>query len=223
MGKEYLELPFEVKEVSDDGIFKGYGSTFGGKPDSYGDVVDEGAFDSTIMNGGNNGFGVSMLWQHEAHNPIGTWLELSTNKKGLSVVGKLTKGVQQADEAHLLMKDGALRGLSIGFSVDKDGQEWDEKKNIRHLIKINLWEISPVTFPANNRAQITNVKAIEQAKSERELEAALREAGLSRKVSMMVTGLCKSSLRERRKSNNLNPILAALQNVNSIENNRLFN
>ncbi|MCK5606772.1 HK97 family phage prohead protease, partial [Candidatus Pacearchaeota archaeon] len=64
----------DLKEDGDEaGVFTGYGSTFGGKPDSYGDIVVAGAFRNTLAKGGRNGNGVAMLWQHEMHNPIGIW------------------------------------------------------------------------------------------------------------------------------------------------------
>ena len=221
MAKEYMDMPFEVKTEDVDeqsGIFKGYGSTFGGKPDSYGDVIVEGAFKDSLMNGGRNGFGIGMLWQHDPKQPIGTWIELLENKKGLQVVGKLTKGVKQADEALLLMKDGALKGLSIGYDLEKGGYEYDNEKKIRYLKKINLWEISPVTFPANTRAQITTVKAIENAKTERELETALRDAGLSQKQALIMVSRCKPYLRGIREQKNMKDILSTLRSVNvSIE------
>ena len=217
MGKEYMDLPFEIKVDDLDeqtGIFKGYGSTFGGKPDSYGDVIVEGAFRESLEAGGRNGFGVGMLWQHDPRQPIGTWLELEENKKGLRVVGKLTKGVKQSDEALLLMKDGALRGLSIGYDLDKGGYEWDDEKKIRYLKKINLWEISPVTFPANTHAQITTVKAIEQATTERELERALRDAGLSQKEALIMVNRSKPYLRELRNKQNWSDVLSTLKAMN---------
>lgn len=210
-----MDIPFEVKEVDEQtGIFKGYGSTFGGKPDSYGDVVVQGAFKDTIESGGRNGFGVAMLWQHNPDQPIGTWLELMENNKGLAVTGKLTKGVQKADEALLLMKDDALKGMSIGYDLEKGGYEVDNEKNIRYLKKINLWEISPVTFPANTRAQITTVKAIEQAKTERELERALRDAGLSQKEALIMVNRSKPYLRELRERKTIKDVLSTLEAIN---------
>jgi len=224
MGKEYYDIPFEVKEVDEQtGIFKGYGSTFGGKPDSYNDVIVNGAFSETLANGGRNGFGVAMLWQHKTDSPIGSWIELSEDKKGLPVTGKLTKGVQLADESLLLMKDKAIRGLSIGYDVPKDGYEYDDKTGIRYLKKINLWEISLVTFPANTRAQITTVKAIEDAKTERELETALRDAGLSQKQALIMVSRCKPYLREIRERKSLKDVLSVLKSVNTqIEVKNLF-
>ena len=49
--KKSLTVPLEIKadDVGDDGTFKGYGSTFGGMPDSHGDIIVEGAFHDTII------------------------------------------------------------------------------------------------------------------------------------------------------------------------------
>ena len=223
MDIEYKEIPFEidVKGITEEGEFSGYGSTFGGKADSYGDVIAEGAYAGTILKNGYGGLGVKMLWQHNSTDPIGKYLSLQENKTGLKVHGKLTKGVQRADEAHLLMKDGVVNSLSIGFSLpDKESSEFNPKTGIRNLKRIDLHEISLVTFPANTRATITNVKSIEDAKTERELEHALRESGLSKQVSMMVVKMCKPYLREIKapttdNSDGISQILAALKNKNA--------
>jgi hypothetical protein len=83
----------------------------------------------------------------------------------------------------------AFKGLSIGWdfmrdkkgNVQKDAMEYDEKKDVRYLKKIDLWEISPVTFPSNQRATVTGVKnIINHANDLRELEALLREEGQTR-------------------------------------------
>lgn len=217
--KEYLDVPFEIKAdtILDDGTFEGYGSMFGGEPDSYGDVVLKGAFTETLKNRGRNGFGVAMLWQHDPKQPIGVYKSIEEDKKGLHLIGKLTRGVQKADEAHLLMKDDALKGLSIGYDVI-DYEIVDDKKlnkRTRYLKKLELWEISPVTFPALVRAQITNVKeAIRAATGERELERALREAGLSDGLAKDVVFMCKPYLREIQECKNFD-ILSELKKFNS--------
>ena len=36
---------FDTKAVTADGEIEGYGSVFGGQPDSYGDIIERGAFD----------------------------------------------------------------------------------------------------------------------------------------------------------------------------------
>jgi hypothetical protein len=200
MNNEFIDVPFqfESKSLTEDGTFEGYGSMFGGEPDAYGDVVVKGAFKKTISKGGRNGFGIAMLYQHDPKQPIGTWQTLREDDKGLYVKGKLIRGVQKADEAYLLMKENVLRGLSIGYdTIDHEIVE-DKKRNTRtrFLKEVSLWEISPVTFPALVRAQITNVKSlIRDSKDERSLEAALREAGLSNGEAKDIVFMCRPYLR----------------------------
>ena len=56
MAQNTLDFTFELKAEADDkGVFSGYGSTFGGAPDPYGDIVLPGAFQKTIANDGRNG------------------------------------------------------------------------------------------------------------------------------------------------------------------------
>uniref|UniRef100_A0A6M3ITP4 Putative prohead protease n=1 Tax=viral metagenome TaxID=1070528 RepID=A0A6M3ITP4_9ZZZZ len=196
MDKQYLDIPFEVKleNISEEGRFKGYGSTFGGSPDAYGDVVVNGAFLSSISKGGRNGMGVPMLWQHNTSQIPGVWTSLAEDKRGLKVEGQLALKTQLGMESYELMKLGGIKGLSIGYDVIN--YEVDEKRKVRYLKEVDLWEVSLVTFPANTRAKITSVKAIEEAKTERELEQALREADLSKAAAQYIVKLCRPSLRE---------------------------
>jgi uncharacterized protein len=222
MSKEYMDVPFEVKadSLTDDGTFSGYASMFMGEPDSYGDVVKKGAFNETIQAGGRNGFGVAMLWAHDSHAPIGVWKDIHEDSKGLAVTGKLTRGVQKADEAYLLIKDKAVQGLSIGYDVGDYEIVEDKKNNTRTRIlkKVTLYEISPVVFPALVRAQITNVKeAIRQAKNERELETALREAGLSHSLSRDIVFMCKPYLREVKDKKGMKDVLSILTELNKAQ------
>ena len=216
--KKTIAVPFEYefKQVGDEeGIFEGLASPFGGKPDDFGDIIDAGAFKKTLRQGGRNGNGIAMLWQHESHNPIGIWITHIETEAGLEVKGRLAVKSTQGLDAFELMKIKALKGLSIGFEVNEF--EENRKTKIRHLKEISLWEISPVTFPAQVRATITDVKsAIENAKNEKELEDALREAGLSNKAALYVVSLCKPVLFSRRKDNSgMKNILTKLQNMNS--------
>ena len=217
--KEYMDIPFELETKEDGtetGIVKGYGSMFNGPPDSYGDIIKPGAFRETIKNNGHRGLGVAMLWQHNIDEPIGAWLDLTENNKGLQVRGQLTRGVARAEEALLLMKAKVIKSLSIGYTIPKDGYEFDDNKKIRYIHQIDLWEISPVTFPANARAAITGVKALEDAQNERELERALRDAGLSANQSKFMVAKCKPYLRELKSSRKgMKDVLKAIQHENA--------
>lgn len=199
--KEYLDVNFELesKGVGEDGIFTGYGSIFGGEPDSYGDIVERGAFLKSLSRGGRNGFGVAMLYQHDSRQVPGVWLEMEENQKGLKVKGQLALNATLGKDVYALLKmpKPAIKGLSIGYEAKVF--ERDKDSETRILKEIELWEISLVTFPANTRAQITGIKNFEQAKTPRELEAALRDAGLSRKEAVYITSLCKNSLSDLKK------------------------
>jgi hypothetical protein len=194
-----LDFTLEIKQedVKENGVFTGYASTFGGEPDSYGDVVENGAFKSSIGNGGRNRNGISLLWQHDHKQPIGVWQQLVEDSRGLAVQGQLALDVQLGKEAHSLMKIGAVKGLSIGY--DTVDYEYNQETKIRTLKEVNLWEISLVTFPANVHSSITGVKAFEEAQTIREFERALRDAGLSSRQAVYVISLCKDSFNESRR------------------------
>lgn len=94
-----------------------------------------------------------MLWQHNPKQPIGVWRHLHEDEKGLYVEGRLALGVAQADEAYLLLKEGAIDGLSIGFRTIK--AQHDRGRKSRLLLEIDLIEISLVTFGANTKARVS--------------------------------------------------------------------
>lgn len=169
------EVEFNLtKALSEDGTFEGYASTFGNE-DSGGDVIRKGAFKVGLEKMKKDGRKIKMLWQHDRYTPIGTFPEFSEDSKGLWVKGKLTLGVQKADETRLLMLDEAVDSMSIGGYVVKE--LYDNKTFKRELLEIELREISPVTFAANDKARIEAVKSLEEAVTIGELEAYLRDVG----------------------------------------------
>jgi hypothetical protein len=89
--------------------------------------------------------------------PLGRWLSMTDDSKGLAVEGMLTLEVEKAREAHALAKIDAL-SLSIGYRVAEDGASYD-REGTRILKRVDLWEVSLVAMPANHRARITAVKA----------------------------------------------------------------
>jgi HK97 family phage prohead protease len=172
-------VPLEVKAVGDDGTIEGYGSVFG-NVDSYGEIVLPGAFTQSIVDANRKGRTVKMLWQHQPDQPIGIWEDLAEDKKGLYVKGRLLKDVSPlAAQAHGLLKGGALDGLSIGYR-ELDAEPDDKRPNVRLLKKLDLREVSIVTFAANDRARVESVKHILAAgnlPTVREFEDFLRDAG----------------------------------------------
>lgn len=151
-GLRYLAAPFEVKADVDRGVFEGYASYFGNK-DSYGDVVEKGAFADTLKNDAHR---VKVLWQHNPYQPIGKPLHMEEDSKGLYVRAKVAPTTLGKDVL-VLLREGVINELSIGYVPVED--EWDDKEQVRRLKKIKLYEFSPVTWAANELAVITGVKA----------------------------------------------------------------
>lgn len=152
---------FDIKTIDENGIIEGYGSTFGGEPDSYGDIIEQGAFSKSLKDHKSNGTMPKILWQHDVKKPIGKWTEAVEDKKGLHVTGRLTMDSPQAQEAYALMKDGVVDRLSIGYRLKK--YEKNEDDGTWLLKELDLQEISIVTFPANDNATINSVKAAKVA------------------------------------------------------------
>lgn len=178
--KQRLDVPLAIKSVNDSGEFEGYGSVFGVE-DSYGDVVVRGAFAESLERWKEKGRLPAMLWQHNMSEPIGIYTEMREDETGLYVKGRLLIDADPlAKRAHGHMKAGSLTGLSIGYILDD--YEYDKEKGIWILKAIDLWEVSPVTFPANDEARISDVKSLlerGETPPPSKVEKALREVGFS--------------------------------------------
>jgi len=172
MQTKRLEFGFELKAINEDGTFTGYGSVFHVK-DSYGEIVVPGAFVESL-----SVRKPALLWQHRSGEPIGVWTQIEEDNIGLKMTGQLALKTQRGQEAYELLKIGAVTGLSIGFQTREDA--FDKVTGIRTLKKVDLWETSLVTFPANDAARVQHVKAFEEMSSINEIEDCLRDAGFSR-------------------------------------------
>lgn len=216
MELRYIERPFEVKAVAEDGIFEGFGSVFG-NVDSYKEVVAPGAFSETLAAWKTAGKLPPVLWQHRSGEPIGPYLEMEEQPVGLWVKGRLlVNDVQRAKEARALMQAKAVNGLSIGFVTREDS--YDRVTGIRTLKKVDLWEVSVVTFPANPAAQISSVKsAIGAIQTLAEAETFLRDVGRLSKADATALISRLKSLSGRSESDEggeAQALLAALQKRN---------
>ena len=136
---------------------EGYASLFG-EIDQARDMVMRGAFADTLAARGIRR--IPMLFQHDPAEPVGVWLELREDHRGLFARGRLIPDVTRARELLSLVRAGAIDGLSIGFRTVKG--RIDPRTRIRRLHAVDLWEISIVTFPLLAGAR---VRAVKQAPS----------------------------------------------------------
>lgn len=146
--------------VSAGGTFEGYASLFN-LQDMGRDVVAPGAFAESLARRGARG--IKMLFQHDANQPIGVWDTIREDSRGLYVTGRLIPEVTKAREVLAMMRAGAIDGLSIGFRTLAGKR--DRGSGVRRLAKIDLWEISVVTFPMLPEARVTAVKGRPRARA----------------------------------------------------------
>jgi len=212
------QVSLSVKETNEDGSFKGLGSVFG-NTDSYGDVVVKGAFQKSLARHKDRGTLPALLWQHDPKQPIGVYKSMEEGDLGLDLEGVFALKTVKGAEAHELTKMKALRGLSIGFTVPNGGMEYDKDKGVYLLKEIDLWEVSVVTFPANEEAFITDVREAFRAgkpPSEADFEAFLRDAGYSRSQSKAIVAKgYRGLLREvgDNGDDNMAGVLKSLENL----------
>jgi uncharacterized protein len=177
----------ELKGLTEakEGTFTGYASTFRNE-DLQGDVVMPGAFSRTIKK--SKGV-VPVLMAHNPGRIVGTGMSAEEDSKGLAVAAAFSLSTKEGQEGYKTVleadENGLKLGLSIGYYIPDGGAMYDEKRGVRLLKDIDLFEYSIAATPANPRATITGVKTY-QAPSKRELEQMLRECGLSGREAMAV-------------------------------------
>jgi len=187
MEQKHLDFSLEIKELQENGSFKGYGSVFDVR-DGWDDIVLKGAFTKSLESKTP-----VMLWQHNDAEPIGVYDLVKEDNLGLYMEGHLlVDGVVRAKEAYVLLKNKAINGLSIGYIPVKWEWESHDDVRVRLLKEIDLWEVSLVTFPANPKAVISGVKSMETI---RDVEDCLRDAGLGRSQAKAVIAAVRASVQ----------------------------
>lgn len=155
----HKDFGLELKAVTEAGVVEGYGSIFGGSPDSYGDIVAPGAFADTLAKHRREGTMPLMFFGHKANElTIGNWIDMAEDGKGLWVQGQLDMDDPFASKIHRKLKRKEMRGLSIGYETVAS-EEDPKRSGVRTLKAVDLWEVSIVNFPAQTRATVVAAKS----------------------------------------------------------------
>jgi HK97 family phage prohead protease len=141
-----------------DGNVEGYASLFG-EIDQARDMVMPGAFTKTLAQRGLRK--IPMLFQHDPAEPVGIWLDLHEDFRGLWARGRLIPDVARGRELLALVSEGAIDGLSIGYRTVRG--QIDPRTRVRKLYQVDLWEVSIVTFPLLAGARVRAVKQLQPA------------------------------------------------------------
>lgn len=159
-----LYKSFEVKADefgSDGGTITGYASTWDREPDSYGDIVAKGAFIDSLAKWAQREARIPFLYGHRTDDPkynIG-WCEADEDERGLKFTAYLDPESEKAQEVRKLYKQGRIFQFSFAYAVlDAAPVELEDGTQANELRKLDLFEISAVQIPANQHAEVIDVK-----------------------------------------------------------------
>lgn len=173
----------EVKEADNKKTIEAYVSIFD-NIDYANDIIVKGAFSDSIKNKLPAG-----VWMHNWEKPIAKTLEAREDEKGLYIKAEFIDGIQQAEEAYKLIKEGVVSEFSIGFMAE--GYSFD-KENHRIIEKATLFEWSPVIAGANPDTELVSIKARKEKEEKEKKTPACRmtdetaQECVSRKVAELV-------------------------------------
>ncbi len=168
MSTHGAHIALDAKALTEEGEFAGYAAVFG-NVDAGRDIIVPGAFDASLK--ARPAARVKLLRQHDQNDPIGVVVSLTSDSYGLKAKGRIITETVRGRETLVLMRAGALDAMSIGYRAVRD--RWDGAKGARVLERIDLFEVSVVTFGMNPKAGISAVKGDGRARA---LVAAIERA-----------------------------------------------
>ncbi len=143
-----------IKSVNNNNVtITGYATVFN-SVDTHGDMILKGAFKNIAVNN-NPQTNIKLLWQHDINTPIGLVTNILEDDYGLQVEANINQHIQKGLEAVALIKQKVINNFSIGFTIEDASYNNFGHREIKSAL---LWEVSIVTFPANQHAQIHNLK-----------------------------------------------------------------
>lgn len=120
------------------------------------ETVAPGAFSRTLREGKD----VKVLWNHNTDLVLGSTenrtAHLSEDDVGLHGPVEINEEDQDAKNAIARVARRDVRGCSFGFEIRGMEESWDENGTYRtRLTDVELFEVSPCTFPAYAQTSIT--------------------------------------------------------------------
>lgn len=154
MTRETLGLKFTLDESTEAGTFTGMASVFDVMIDAWIPTrIKAGAFTDTLKDTSR----VKVLRDHT--DPIGRPLQLQERANGLWIKGEIVTGIARGADTLALMRAGVLDEMSIGFNPVEYHMTKDGDQDVRVITKLNLFEVSIVTWGANREAKVESVHA----------------------------------------------------------------
>lgn len=215
--QKFSDADFSIDEK---GIISGYVSVFNGV-DSYGDTIVPEAYDFVLAEIAAGRMPMPKLFfNHDRWDiPLGNWLELKKDEKGIFGTTQLNTKLLKAHEVLEGVKFGSIDGFSVSIKVD-DYNENAEHRVIKNILA--LPEISIVTYPADNAARITDIKSeTGSCKRLKDIERVLRDVApaLSKTdVTAVVSAVRRIVKEEQSESASLDALTAIKNRIHQIAN-----
>lgn len=127
---------------------KGYASVFN-VVDHHGDMMIKGAYAQTLhaSKERTRKRPIPLLWHHDPKTPIGSIKTLYEDDHGLYIEGEI---VSFPSPLIPLLEKGIISGLSVGYKLHQSKRT----RGVTFITKVELFEVSLVTFPACEEARI---------------------------------------------------------------------
>ena len=158
----HLYKSFEMK-ADEFGLIAGYFSTYDKTPDSYGDIIEPGAFTDTIQKRKDSGHPFPLCFNHDFSAVIGAVNSIEDTEKGPYIEANFLN-TQQAQDVRQMLQSGAIYQFSFAYDIlgaRRPTKEEEAAGVTNVLTKLEVFEISVVTVPANQNAVATEVKSME--------------------------------------------------------------
>lgn len=158
----HLYKSFELKADEVGGI-SGFFSTYDKTPDSYGDIIEPGAFTETIKKREETGHPFPLCFNHDFSLVIGAVDSIKDTERGPFLEAHFLD-TQQAQDVRKMLLSGAIYQFSFAYDVleRRDPNEEETKAGVENVLtKVDVYEVSVVTVPANQNAVATEIKSIE--------------------------------------------------------------
>jgi HK97 family phage prohead protease len=165
----------DMEDGLEEPVIEGYASVFDSWSEQLGGLepfkekVCKGAFQQTIQEDD-----IRALFNHDPNYVLGRrksgTLELQEDDKGLFVRIKPPQ-TQWAKDLLVSIARGDITQMSFGFEVLLDDWTFENGIDVRELLKVKLYDVSPVTFPAYTQTEC-DVRSIEEVfKSHQQVKA----------------------------------------------------
>lgn len=144
----------------EEGQFEAYASIFG-NIDSYGDVVQPGAFANTLKEWADSDNFLPVLFGHNMSDPdynIGHVIEATEDERGLRVLAQLDLDSPKGAQVHRMLKGKRISQMSFAYDVIKGTWGQLDGVEVYELHDVKIYEVSLVTIGANQETEVLAVK-----------------------------------------------------------------